>query len=170
MISFTLRAASRTFLSRLAQPYFCTVPPQTPALEGGFPDVAPPSAGPYYMSDRNNGEYTILKRNPNYTGPSPARLDAIAFREGLAPEKAVARVRSGAWDGALLADTLIDPESAVAIEARHSPRLSYRILSDLATTNASTQPVYALLTGRLGCSDNRSTLDLATLCVSPDRG
>jgi len=108
-ISFTLTAPSRSFLARLSQPFFCTLPADTLALEGGFPEVATPSAGPYYMSDRFNGEYMILKRNPNYAGPAPARFDAIAFREGLAPEKAVARVKSGEWDGALLDDSLLGP-------------------------------------------------------------
>jgi DNA-binding SARP family transcriptional activator len=164
-ISFTLEAASRTLPTRLSQPFFCTVPPGTPALEGGFPDVAPPSAGPYYMSDRLNGEYTILKHNPNYDGPSPAKLDAIAFREGLAPETAVARVRSGAWDGALLADTLVAPDSAVAVQARHSPRLRYQALSDLGTTDSPAPPVYALLSTRLGCLGSSGTVDLAALCL-----
>ena len=82
-ITFTLTAPSASFLTGLAQPFFCTVPVGTPIFEGNV-EVPPPSAGPYYMADRFNGEYMILKRNPNYRGPARGRLDAIAFREGLA--------------------------------------------------------------------------------------
>jgi sugar lactone lactonase YvrE len=102
-ISFALVRPSKTFLKRLALPFFCTVPADTPTVHGGLTKAAP-SAGPYYMTDDADGEYEILKRNPNYTGPRRAKLDAIAFREGISPEHAVARVRSGAWDGALLQD------------------------------------------------------------------
>jgi ABC-type transport system substrate-binding protein len=51
------------------------------------------------MSKRLNGEYMILTRNPNYHGPRPHQLDAIAFREGIDDETAVGRVESTAWDG-----------------------------------------------------------------------
>jgi hypothetical protein len=79
--------------------------------------VPAPSAGPYYFSDHFNGEYLILKRNPNYHGPRPARLDAIAFREGISPKHAVERVEAGAWDGAILDDALLAPGGVVARRA-----------------------------------------------------
>jgi ABC-type transport system substrate-binding protein len=68
-ISFTLVRPSPDFLERLSLPFFCTVPVDTPLVQGGVQPLAPPSAGPYYMSDRYNGEYMILERNPNYRGP-----------------------------------------------------------------------------------------------------
>jgi ABC-type transport system substrate-binding protein len=160
-ISFTLTAPSTSFLSRLSLPFFCTVPPDTPSIPLG--DRAPPSAGPYYMADRFNGEYMILKRNPNYTGPTPGRVDAIAFREGLAPERVVARVKSGEWDGALLDDPLLGPDSAVARQARHSPSLRYAVLSN-RSAGAAAPPVFALLSSRLGCIRDHG-LDLAALCL-----
>ena len=163
-ISFTLAAPSASFLPGLAQPFFCTLPVGTPTFEDGSPEVAPPSAGPYYMADRFNGEYMILKRNPGYHGPARARFDAIAFREGLAPEKAVARVKSGEWDGALLADALIGPDSAVARQARRGSLLRYEVLSD-RSIHGPAPPVYALLSSRLGCSTSGGALDLAALCV-----
>jgi hypothetical protein len=127
-------------------------------------ELAPPSAGPYYMADRFNGEYMILKRNPGYRGPAPGRFDAIAFREGLAPEKAVARVKSGEWDGALLDDALIGPDSAVARQARRSSLLRCEVLSDRSIRGPA-PPVYALLSSRLGCSTSGGALDLAALCA-----
>jgi streptogramin lyase len=163
-ISFTLTAPSRSFLVRLSRPFFCVVPPDTPAFQGGIPSVAPPSAGLYYMTERFNGEYMILERNPNYDGPKPGRLDAIAFREGLAPEKAVGRVESGQWDGALLDDTLLGPDSAAARQARRGGTLRYKYLSDVTNPDIG-PPVYALLSSRLGCDRSNAGLDLAALCL-----
>jgi hypothetical protein len=116
------------------------------------------------MSDHFNGEYMILKRNPNYDGPTPGRLDAIAFREGLTPEKAVARVKSGDWDGAVLADGLLGPDSTVAREARRGGPLRWKFLSDVTYPDAG-PPVYALLASRLGCLGDDGALDLTALCL-----
>lgn len=82
--------------------------------------------------------------NPAYGGPARPKFDAIAFREGLAPERAVARVKSGEWDGALLADALIGPHSAVARQAGRSSLLRYEVLSDRSIRGPA-PPVYALL-------------------------
>jgi DNA-binding SARP family transcriptional activator len=105
-ISFTIRRPSPDFLKRLSLPYFCPVPMNTPLVAGGVQPIAPPSAGPYYMTDNLNGEYMILKRNPNYHGSRPHHLDAIAFREGVDAEQAVARVQSGRWDMVALYENL----------------------------------------------------------------
>jgi DNA-binding SARP family transcriptional activator/streptogramin lyase len=164
-ISFTLVAPSPSFGSRLALPFFCTVPIGTPAYPGGIQEVPPPSAGPFYMADRFNGEYMILKRNPYYAGPARAHLDAVGFREGLAPERAVAKVKSGDWDGLLLDDTLVGPDSAVARQARHGSRFRYQVLSDLGISGDPPPRVYALLSTRLGCVETHGTLDLAALCL-----
>ncbi|MGN6797297.1 MAG: BTAD domain-containing putative transcriptional regulator [Gaiellaceae bacterium] len=164
-ISFTIRTASRTFLSRLSLPFFCTVPVDTPTLPNGVPSVAPPSAGPYYMADRFNGEYMILKRNPHYSGQSAARLDAIAFREGLSPENAVGRVEAGDWDGAILDDPLLEPDSRVARHARSDPTLRYTVITDV-TAGGPAPPIFALLGSRLGCGATKhDQLDLAALCI-----
>lgn len=137
-------------------------------MQGGLTRSAP-SAGPYYMSDGLNGEYNILKRNPNYTGPLPARLDAIAFREGISPEHAVARVTSGTWDGALLPDELLAPGGAVAREARRDPRVRIEELparnTGIAFAEAKEWLLHALLSNRLGCDTTRRALDLASLCI-----
>ena len=112
-IAFTLIRPAPDFPARVSLPFFCTVPVGTPVVEGGVQSLAPPSAGPFYMSERENGEYMILRRNPNYDGPRPA-LDAIAFREGITAEEAVARVDTGAADGVLLDDPLPAHDSALA--------------------------------------------------------
>jgi ABC-type oligopeptide transport system substrate-binding subunit/class 3 adenylate cyclase/streptogramin lyase len=114
-LSITLAAPSPDFLHRLALPFFCPVPSGTPAVPN-FGEVAPPSAGPYYMTEHLNGEYIILERNPNYTGPRPHALDAIALREGVDPAEAVGRVQDGTWDYAAYSDPLLGPGSQVARE------------------------------------------------------
>jgi ABC-type transport system substrate-binding protein/streptogramin lyase len=112
-LSVTLTEPATDFLHRLALPYFCPVPTDTPAL-ARLGELAPPSAGPYYMTDHLNGEYAILERNPNYEGPRPHALDAIALREGVEPAEAVGRVKAGTWDYAGYQDPLLGPESEIA--------------------------------------------------------
>jgi DNA-binding SARP family transcriptional activator/ABC-type transport system substrate-binding protein len=98
-LSITLKKPSPDFLERLALPYFCPVPIGTPIVPGGMQDVAPASAGPYYMAPSGeNGELMILERNPNYTGPRPHFFDAFAIREGIDPGESVSRVEQGSWD------------------------------------------------------------------------
>jgi len=164
-ISFTLAKPSRDFLARLALPYFCALPTTTPIVRGGLTVNAPPSAGPYYVTDAFNGEYLILKRNPNYQGPRPARLDAIAFREGIADEEAVARVRAGTWDAAILAGALLAPGGAGAREAASDPRLRTEELPIRRIADVGDQgSLYALVSSRLGCDAVKGALELAGLC------
>lgn len=165
-VTITLRDPSPTFLHRLALPFFCTVPTTTPTAQGGVPTIAPPSAGPYYVSDAFNGEYMILKRNPNYRGPHPAKLDAIAFREGISPEHAVARVESGDWDAAILLDDLLAPGSAAAREAAADPATRTEELRERdAPLPGATRSLHALVSSRLGCDAVRGAIDLASLCI-----
>jgi ABC-type transport system substrate-binding protein len=99
-------------------PFFCPVPTDTPIVGGGAVggEVSSvgggqtvSSAGPYYIADFFNGEYTILKRNPNYAGSRPHGFDAIALREGIDPGQAAGRVSGRGWDGITnLYDPLFD--------------------------------------------------------------
>ena len=130
-ISFTLARPAPDFPARISLPYFCTVPTDTPIVHGGVQPIAPPSAGPYYMAEHENGEYMILKRNPNYSGPPPP-LDAIGFREGIAPEQAVARVDSGQADAVLMAsEPLLAPTGPVANRPQASTTSRYEALPQL---------------------------------------
>jgi ABC-type transport system substrate-binding protein len=130
-ISFTLTRPAPDFPERISLPYFCTVPTDTPTVHGGVQPLAPPSAGPYYMAERENGEYMILKRNPNYKGPRPP-LDAIGFREGIEPEQAVARVDSGKADAVLAAgEPLLEPTGPIAKRPRESTTSRYETLPQL---------------------------------------
>ena len=84
--------------SRLALPFFSAVPIGTP-LSGFDPQQHPiPSAGPYYVSYQNIGWQTVLRRNPNYRGPRPHRLDAIVYDVGIDTGPAANRIKAGALD------------------------------------------------------------------------
>ncbi len=162
-ISFTLTRPSKSFLQRLALPFYCTVPADTPTVHAGLTFPAP-SAAAYYYSDGLNQEYDILRRNPNYDGPHPARLDAIAFREGISPEHAIARIESGTWDGAILGDELLAPGGAAVREVRSRGLRSEELrLPDPPFRDGGA--VHALLSRRLGCDTVQGALDLAALCL-----
>ena len=70
----------------------------------------------------------ILKRNPNYHGPRPHRLDAIALREGVDAGYAVDHVQHGGWDGIVSSghngstpiDPLLAPTGAIASQYHKS--------------------------------------------------
>ena len=142
-ISFTLTRPSPDFLERLALPYFCPVPLDTPIVEGGvgvYTGPAPPGAGPYsFWGLVFNGEYAILKRNPNYGGSRQQRLDALAFREGIDTEKAIGRVEHGSYDAVEQYDPLLAPDGEVAA------RLASTNRTDKARYLAFPQPVTTYL-------------------------
>jgi len=98
----------------------------------------------------------------------PARLDAIAFREGISPEHAVRRVESGAWDGAILGDSLLAPGGVAARRAQTSDRLRYEVLSrrGVGELGNAGRPLFAFLSSRLGCDTETGNLNLAALCVA----
>jgi ABC-type transport system substrate-binding protein/class 3 adenylate cyclase len=123
-LSITLVAPRGDLTSRLAIPFFCPVRLGTPMVPGGGlsrvsgPDgtvESLPSAGPYYVADRLNGEYVILKKNPHYGGSRKAAFDAIALREGISGGVAVERVDSGSWGGIVdIDDQIFSPRGELA--------------------------------------------------------
>ena len=75
--TLTIRLArpDGAFLSNLASGAACAVPRDTPADPGGINDI--PSAGPYYIASYTPRQQLVLRRNPNYHGDRPHRLDQI---------------------------------------------------------------------------------------------
>jgi peptide/nickel transport system substrate-binding protein len=63
------------FVSRIAMPFFCAVPPNLPINPNGV--NTPPGAGPYYVSSKESGKQIVLRKNPNYGGTRPQRWDTI---------------------------------------------------------------------------------------------
>jgi DNA-binding SARP family transcriptional activator/ABC-type oligopeptide transport system substrate-binding subunit len=122
-LSITLIRPSLDFLERLALPFFCPVPVGTPFVAGAPHRAVPAgdgsivSAGPYYVAYSRGDGYVILKRNPNYHGPRPHALDAIAIREDADASAALDRVQSQRWDGITsMAAPELDPEGPLARE------------------------------------------------------
>jgi peptide/nickel transport system substrate-binding protein len=103
-----LRQADPTLLDKLATPFACPVPAQTPLA----PSFSPlPASGPYAVTTLT-GTTLAATRNPYYTGHRPAGPDEIDYQAGVDGETAVQDVESGA------ADYLAD-----GIPADQSPRL-----------------------------------------------
>lgn len=96
-LSFTLERRAPDFPVRISLPAFSAVPSGTPAMPHGVYTPIP-SAGPYYISSNIEESQLVLKRNPNYTGPSPKGPDAILAEEGVAPSASAERVTSGSAD------------------------------------------------------------------------
>jgi YVTN family beta-propeller protein len=78
---FNLVAADPDFPARISDTPFSAVPLGTPVRPFGL-QQAIPSAGPYYAVGGDfftGGNTLVLKRNPNYHGPRPHRLEAIVI-------------------------------------------------------------------------------------------
>jgi peptide/nickel transport system substrate-binding protein len=76
-LTLKLRQPAPDLLARLAMPFFCVVPADTPIVRSGIDTI--PSAGPYYVAARQRAISLTLKLNPYYSGPRPHHLDEIDF-------------------------------------------------------------------------------------------
>jgi DNA-binding SARP family transcriptional activator/ABC-type transport system substrate-binding protein len=84
--------------SRMALPYFCAVPNGTPIVKNGLTEPIH-AAGPYYLAEHIQDVVAVLKRNPNYGGARPQRLDAIVFRRpNVTKADAISEVEQGKAD------------------------------------------------------------------------
>jgi len=92
----TLTKASPDFLARMAMPFFCAIPTNLPHDPNGV--LTPPSAGPYYISDRVESKSITLKRNPNYKGKRPHNVTQINYIVGNSQAASYLRVQSGETD------------------------------------------------------------------------
>ena len=73
-------------------------PRGTPAARG-MNDI--PSAGPYYVASYTPRQQLVLRRNPNYGGDRPHRLEQIVVAIGVDPARALEQVEAGTADYAL---------------------------------------------------------------------
>jgi ABC-type transport system substrate-binding protein/class 3 adenylate cyclase len=96
-ISITLARPSASLPARLTNPCLSVVPPSTPRIPVGVNHPIP-SAGPYYVASLIPGQQIVLRRNPYYRGPRPARLDTLVLTGGEPPAAAGAAVERGAAD------------------------------------------------------------------------
>jgi len=116
--------------ARLAAPYFCAVPKDTPALPAGLQGPIP-SAGPYYVAGSSGGAFAVLRRNPYYPRPNRAGFDAFVYDFNVDGRRALDMIRHGRADyaafygahpGATLAAQLGPAGDASGIRFRLSPR------------------------------------------------
>jgi ABC-type transport system substrate-binding protein/class 3 adenylate cyclase len=96
-VTITLVRRSSTLPARVSNPCLNVDPAGTPTLPVGLSHPIP-SAGPYYAASLIFGEQVVLRRNPHYAGPRPARLDALVLRAGVAANQAAAAVERGRAD------------------------------------------------------------------------
>jgi peptide/nickel transport system substrate-binding protein len=82
-----------------------------------------PSAGPFYLASLRASS-AVLRRNPNYSGPRPQRVDAIVFHLGVPAGKAAARIAKGTLDYMVEFDAALAPDGAAARAAGDRYRLT----------------------------------------------
>jgi peptide/nickel transport system substrate-binding protein len=115
-LAITLIRPSQTLPARLASPCLSVVPIGTPVIPVALSHPVA-SAGPYYVDSFVPGEQLVLRRNRNYEGGRPQKLDAIILREGMAPDRAGRLVEQGQADYA--ADPERPPTPAFAPRGRY---------------------------------------------------
>ena len=108
--------------ARPADPDFCAVPVRTPIVLNGIASPIP-SAGPYYLA-AHGGDAFVLKRNPNYSGPRPQRVDAIVYRTGVDVRRAVALVARGTVDYVAENDAALETGAAATAATSGRYRLT----------------------------------------------
>src|SRR6266511_728396 len=113
-LTIGLTRPSRDLPARLTMPFFCAVPIGTPVDPNGLRAI--PSAGPYYVASYTPKQQIVVRRNPNYRGPRPHRLDEIVYTIGVANARTVAQIEGGRADYA--ADG-IPPASVSRLAARY---------------------------------------------------
>jgi ABC-type transport system substrate-binding protein len=94
-LSVTLVASAPDFLARVAMPFFCAVPLDTPVP---LTANSLPSAGPYYIANRTPNRQIVLQRNPNYRGPRPHHVDSMTVTVNANFNQSLLQVRSDEAD------------------------------------------------------------------------
>ena len=96
-LAITLVKPAGDFLTRLSEFAFCPVPLSVPIHVPGISAPPVPSAGPYYISSVQ-GDRTVVKRNPNYSGPRPRRAERIVYTNDIPTPRAVGLADRGVVD------------------------------------------------------------------------
>jgi ABC-type oligopeptide transport system substrate-binding subunit len=95
-LTFSLTAVAPDFLSRIAMPFFCAVPLDTPIDPKGVHTLA--SAGPYYIASYTPKRRIVIKKNPNYNGDRTANVGEIDYRVGVDQDQSVLEIKQGKAD------------------------------------------------------------------------
>ena len=153
-LTIRLAHASRSLPARIAMPYFCAVPPNTPIRPGGLKQVIP-SAGPYYIVSHTPGSALVLRRNPSYHGQRPRRFDEIDYHFGATPAHDAALVEAGRADyaddelGQLQSPGAVSPTVDTRLERGYGPHSpAARSGRQRYFVNRNLTSVYLLLNAR----------------------
>jgi ABC-type oligopeptide transport system substrate-binding subunit len=92
----TLTKAAPDFLARVAMPFFCAIPANTPHDPNGV--LTLPAAGPYYVAAREPNKSILLKANPYYKGKRPHNVSQINYTIGNSLDATYLRVLQGSTD------------------------------------------------------------------------
>ena len=114
-LTIRLSQPNGAFLADLAAGVACAVPRDTPADPEGINDI--PSAGPYYIASYTPRQQLVLRRNPNYHGDRPHRLDQIEFALEVDPSRALEEIEAGKADWAAELPTGAGPR----LESQYGP-------------------------------------------------
>jgi ABC-type transport system substrate-binding protein len=96
VLTVHLTSPNATFVTQMGMQWFTATKPNTPYSSQGLNTF--PSAGPYYISSRDPGRSTVLKRNPYYKGSRPANPDEIVFTPNVDPDQSLLQVKAGQAD------------------------------------------------------------------------
>jgi ABC-type oligopeptide transport system substrate-binding subunit/class 3 adenylate cyclase/tRNA A-37 threonylcarbamoyl transferase component Bud32 len=107
-----------TLPARLSTPCFSAVPIGTPIAPDGLEEPIP-SAGPYYIDYHLADFQLVLKKNPNYGGTRPQRVDGVVVT-AVSPTEAERLVEQGRADYAF--DDNVPPSPAFAPGGRFERR------------------------------------------------
>jgi ABC-type oligopeptide transport system substrate-binding subunit len=91
-----LTKAAPDFVARMAMPFFCAIPTNLEHDPNGV--LAPPSAGPYYISEHTPNKSITIKLNPNYKGKRPHNVTQINYNIGNSLDASYLRAQQGATD------------------------------------------------------------------------
>ena len=117
-LTIRLSRPDGALLANLASGGACAVPTGTPVDPAGVNNL--PSAGPYYVASYTPRQQLVLRRNPNYGGDRPSRLDEIVFSIGVDAVRALEQVEAGTAD--YIAGGLRLPPGAVQrLRAQYGP-------------------------------------------------
>ncbi len=97
-LEITLVKPAADFLARIAMPFFCAIPENTPVEANGV--LAPASAGPYYIKSRTPNGQIVLERNPNYGGDRQVNFDRMIFTVGQPATASLLDLKSDVIDWA----------------------------------------------------------------------
>jgi DNA-binding SARP family transcriptional activator/streptogramin lyase len=148
LLTIRLRRPVADLDRRLADPYFCAVPKETPVIAQGLQGPIP-SAGAYYEAGVRGGSWLVLRRNPHYPRPSRTGFDAFAYTFGVDARRALGLIRHGGADYAAVYDA--GDASALAAQlgaAGDAVGIRFRLSS---RPGAGGQRIAELFGRRVGC-------------------